>query len=117
MNNNTFPGTVILLLSLAGLYYVIFSSDIQFDAKIFPILTLAIVAICGIVLIIKGFTSERAKPLPSFNWKKISVLILLALAYAFSLEFLGFIVASLIFLPIYLFVAGVRRVITITSIS
>ncbi len=55
--------------------------------------------------------------MPEFNWNRVTLLIILGLVYVYILDFLGFIITTILFLFTLLLIAGNRKPIQLISIT
>jgi putative tricarboxylic transport membrane protein len=81
------------------------SSWQMYGSAFYPRILLALLAVLSVTLLIKSFTNKADLPKGAFNltmlWKKYDKIILLFVffgLYAASLPYLGFIIASLLYL-------------------
>lgn len=114
-------GIVLILFSCVGLGAMstitarTTTSDV--GPRAYPTILLIILIICGLSLIFQGVRRKEKKPAPKFNLKRVLPMVGLLLFYAFALDFIGFIAATLIFLVGAMLLLGERRPIPIIGIS
>lgn len=107
-NHDTFVGTVITAFALVGLWYVHslnFTSQVGLSPGVFPQFVLALMALCGIAIFFEGRNSQDVVYSININWKKLILVIGAMIIYSYALEYLGFIISTIVFLiaTLYLF--------------
>ncbi|WP_099355148.1 tripartite tricarboxylate transporter TctB family protein [Fredinandcohnia onubensis] len=117
MNSYNLPGFILLFFSLCFIFYMNLYSNLPFETILFPMILMGILCICSIKLIIQGFIKRRQLKMPEFNWNRVTLLIILGLVYVYILDFLGFIITTILFLFTLLLIAGNRKPIQLISIT
>jgi len=82
-------------------------------ADFYPKLLFGLLVFCGALLFFQGFTrtAEEQVPFPKTDWKNVLITFALMLAYAFLMDakLLGFIIASIIFMFVFMLFLGERK--------
>ncbi len=79
------------------------------SAAFFPNMLFIVLAVCGFVLIFQGWKREEKSPLPKFIWRKLLPWFVLLAAYSITFEYIGFIIATVLFMIAGMFLLGERR--------
>ena len=102
-----------LLIILAVYFYVLAGSFRNPDAAIWPKCVLIVIALLSTLLVIRGIrlTTRGAdtEMIPSSLLKGPMVSILLIIAYAILMNFVGYFISTAIFLPLGMFALGQRN--------
>lgn len=112
-NSDTGAGIVLALFSLAGIVYISqqgYKSTVGLSPGFFPTFVLVVLGLCGVVLFAKSVTVEKDKTfIPVFAWKKLLPVIVMLAVYMFAMEYIGFIISTLIFMVVTMLFYGERR--------
>ena len=103
-------GVILLVLSVYGYIY---SSKLKGDAGTLPKLIFIGLIISSIALFVFSFISKENEPLEKMNWKKWTVAVVGAIAYAALINVLGFYIATALYLVLTMFYFGVRNIKTL----
>lgn len=111
---------------VAGIALVVFSiigvinsmklphlSATRMSAGFYPGLLFILLGICGIILIFEGWRRDTKVPISKFYWDKLIPIIVLFLVYAFLLGTLGFQISTIIFVFLFMFILGIRKIFTL----
>ena len=75
----------------------------------FPFVLGIVIAACGLLLLLTAFRERRAgEPLEPVRWAAVLAALALLVAYAISLDYLGFFVATALFVVASLMLLGTR---------
>mgnify|MGYP004504754867 CR=1 FL=1 len=69
-------------------------------SRAFPLLSASVIAVCGLLLLLRKNKKEEKVFLLPFQWKRLTGILLLYLMYYLALNFLGFLVAT----PVFVFI-------------
>lgn len=98
-----------------------FDAELGFTSKTLPIgLAACAIFVSTLLLFIPGSDRDSGRivdVIRQYRWKPMLALILLMGIYAATFDYLGFVVASVLFLQAAFIVLGERRVLTSVSIS
>lgn len=105
-----------LVLSIAYGYY---ASEIKLypgdeldpmTARTLPYFLSAMGVAFSLILVVSGKQKDHGASIASLNWKPVIALMLLTLAYGLSLDWLGFLISTTLFLIAGFRILGERRV-------
>ena len=105
-----------LVLSIAYGYY---ASEIKLypgdeldpmTARTLPYFLSAMGVAFSLILVVSGKQEDHGASIASLNWKPVIALMLLTLAYGLSLDWLGFLISTTLFLIAGFRILGERRV-------
>ena len=105
-------GTLLLFFALLGYFFAYQIENLAVDrmsAAFFPNFIFSIMLLCGLILIRQGVQREEKIPFPKFNFPQLLPVIGLLVAYVLIMEYLGFIIATVIFLTCSIYLFGERR--------
>lgn len=91
-----------LILSFS-LFLIFYSKDLGADARRIPLITAFLIMIFSIIIMIRSFRSKDKDSFSSFRKymdKPLIFIILLTLVYVYALPFIGFEIASFIYMLI-----------------
>ena len=111
-DSDVYVGIVLLIAAFFGVVETMQlprSSAVGVSGAFYPNIIFAVIAGCGCGLIFQGLTRTRKNTMPKFNWKELIPILLVLLAYVFLLEYLGFIIMTLIFMVVCMWLLGERR--------
>ncbi len=113
-------GLIVLVFAIVGYIYTqmtittsnaLVASGIAAD--FYPKLLFAVMGVCGIILMIQSARRlpEEQVPFPRTDWKRLFIGFFLMLAYAFLIDekLLGFILASILFMFVFMLFLGERN--------
>lgn len=86
----------------------------------FPILSASGIIIASVFYIVRALKNKQinnSERLVISNKIKVLVSIGVLVLYILAMEFLGYYISSIIFIPLFLMVAGVKRVAKVVSVS
>ena len=115
-------GLIVFLMGVAGWLYThatIHTSNALvasgISADFYPKLLFGLLAVCGVILFVQGYTRPEAEkvPFPRTDWKNIFVTFLMLLAYAYLMQYTGFILSSIIFMAAFMLFLGERKVLNL----
>jgi|TARA_B100002003_G_scaffold29528_2_gene24342 putative tricarboxylic transport membrane protein len=123
INNTRLVGLLFLLLSGAYVYFAgeipldFWSEDEVFNARSMPYLIGAGAMVCSLLLILLPSAEFKWRELQNLNWQPLYFILPLISLYGYTLEILGFIVASCLLLFIAFGMLGERRWLRMTGIA
>jgi putative tricarboxylic transport membrane protein len=79
------------------------------SAAFFPSFLFTIMVICGLVLIRQGIKREKKIPFPNLHLPKLLPVVGILVIYVLLMDYLGFIISTIVFLLTSLYVFGERR--------
>ena len=84
-------------------------------ADFYPKLLFVVLAACGVLLFIQGSirSAEEQVPFPRTDWKRILITFVMLLAYAYLMQFTGFIISSIVFMVVFMLFLGERKVLNL----
>ncbi len=113
-------GAIVLIFAIAGYVYTqmtvstsnaLVASGIAAD--FYPKLLFLVLGACGVILMVQSARRlpEEQVPFPRTDWKRLLISFFLMLAYAFLLDekLLGFIIASILFMFVFMLFLGERK--------
>jgi putative tricarboxylic transport membrane protein len=118
-DSDFWSGLSLIVFALFGFYE---SSQIPhlksqaLSAAFFPNFLFGILVLCGCGLIYQVWRRPEKAHFPKFHWDKLMPLFVLLLAYAFILEYLGFIVTTLGFMVGAMFMLGERKPLLLAAV-
>lgn len=112
VDRDVVSGSGLIVLGIIGF---IGANDIEnmvvtkLSGAFFPCVLFTIIILCGATLIFQGIKRVEKQAIPTFKcWKLVKMIIALGL-YVFLMEYLGFIIATIFFLVIAMWLFGERR--------
>ena len=111
-SNDVLVGLIIIVFSIAGFVYT-HATDMQslvgLSPGAFPQFLFAMMGLCGISICFEGKKRTESTQV-NLNWKKFLSVVLLLVIYAYALEYLGFIISTIAFLAIALYIFEEKRI-------
>lgn len=89
---------VVIILSFLQIPASKMAGDV--GSRAFPLLSASVIAVCGLLLLLRKSKKEEKAFLLPFQWKRLIGILLLYLMYYLALNFLGFLVAT----PVFVFI-------------
>lgn len=120
--SDVFTGLILVLFCGWGWYDTSKWKEVQtvgMSVKDYPRMIFTLIGICGLIMLIRGLRSKEQSNV-KFRWKTLLPVALLLITYAVVLEYIGFIISTLIFLGISMYLFGEknwRKIITIDVIG
>jgi len=114
-----YVGVVLLIAAFFGFAETMqlpTSSAVGVSGKFYPNILFTVIAGCGCGLIFQGLTRTHNSKMPQFNWKELLPMLIVLLAYVFLLEYLGFIIMTLVFMVVSMWILGERRAIFLAAV-
>ncbi len=105
-------GSFLIVFSLIGFF---FASQLEnlavadLSAAFYPSLLFSALLICGITLVVQGFRKKIKTALPTFNWKQLVPMFTALFLYVQLMDYIGFLVATILFVFSAMFIFGERR--------
>ena len=117
-NNDSLIGLIIIAFSVTGFIYT-HATDMQslvgLSPGAFPQFLFAMMAVCGIIIFIEGRQPSESTRI-NLNWKKFLIVVLLLVIYAYALEYIGFIISTIAFLAVALYLFEEKRIKILISV-
>ena len=115
-------GLIVFLMGVAGWLYThatihttnaLVASGISAD--FYPKLLFILLCVCGVILFIQGAMrpAEDQVPFPRTDWKRILITFVLLLAYAYLMQYTGFIISSIVFMVVFMLFLGERKILNL----
>lgn len=111
-NSDTASGLFLVALGVCGTLYTQmrgFRSTIGLSPGFFPTFLFIAIGICGLVLAYNGFKSEN-RSWPKFKWGRLAIIIGMLAVYIVLMDFIGFIISTMIFLFASMWFYGETRI-------
>jgi len=105
-------GLALIIFSLFGFY---FGTDIPviknqgLSGAFFPNLLFGVLILCGLSLLYQGWKRQVKVELPKFQWNKLIPWFIILMVYSIVFEYMGFIIATLVFMVLGMLLLGERR--------
>ena len=99
-DQDVLSGVILLLIAMPGFIYTSQIEDLQvsrLSGAFFPNVCFVVMTICGLILIGQGLKRTEIVPIPSFNFPKLIPIIAVLAGYVLILEYVGFIISTIIF--------------------
>ncbi|HEY4200398.1 MAG TPA: tripartite tricarboxylate transporter TctB family protein [Devosiaceae bacterium] len=104
-------GIVVFLLS-AGIFLM--ARQYPADAALFPQLITGIMMLVSLIMIVRGFVRpSRGEPIDREGATRLAVVVGLTIAYVGAVANLGYVTASIFFIPVTAYALGSRRYLTL----
>ena len=110
--NDTILGTAIAVFSVIGFIYVHslnFTSQVGLSPGVFPQLIFAMMAICGVGIFMEGRNDHEENAPINVNWGKLIQTVVTMTVYAYALEYVGFLISTVVFLLVTLYLFEEKR--------
>ncbi|WP_181347563.1 tripartite tricarboxylate transporter TctB family protein [Thalassobacillus sp. CUG 92003] len=111
-NQDVIVGALSLVLAVLGM---VASSSLptqgtsNVSAGFYPLLLFILLGLCSLGILWRGFKKVERNVFPSFKWTRIIPFILLIIFYAFSLNWAGFLISTLIFMVTAMRILGEHK--------
>jgi hypothetical protein len=118
-DSDIWSGIVLIVFALLGLCEAAQIPQMktqELSAAFYPNFLFAILLLCGCGLIYQGWRRPEKARFPNFHWDKLIPLFVILLAYAFILEYLGFIITTLGFMVVAMFMLGERKPLLLAAV-
>jgi putative tricarboxylic transport membrane protein len=118
-NQDHLAGALLVLFAIIGIFASVNILDpgmSSLSAGSYPLLLFICLGFMGIGLYWQGYKGVK-KGFPTFKWRIILKIVGLLLFYAFSIEYIGFIISTLIFISLTMWVLEEKRIVVIAGIS
>ena len=118
-DSDVFAGLFLVLFSLIGFIWAAqlpHTEATGVSAAFFPNILFIVLLFCGCGLIYQGWRREYKRPFPTFHWRELLPIVAVLLAYGFLLEYLGFIIVTLCFMVISMWLFGERKPILLIAV-
>lgn len=118
-NADGWSGIGLILFSIYGLVETtnIEVMDVHdISSSFYPRVLFVILLFCGIALLSIGWRHKNQQNLPVFRWKKLLPMCFLMIGYAIVLEYLGFVLATIVFIILAMLQLGERQVIKLCTV-
>ena len=111
-DQDVISGAILLLLAIPGFIYTSQIEDLQvsrLSGAFFPNVCFAVMTICGVILIGQALKRTEIVQIPYFNFSKLIPIIAVLAVYVSILEYIGFIISTIIFVFCAIYLFGERR--------
>ncbi|MBQ6900076.1 MAG: tripartite tricarboxylate transporter TctB family protein [Firmicutes bacterium] len=118
-NSDTGSGLFLVVLGIAGVVYTRmqgFRSTVGLSPAFFPTFLFVAIGICGLILTLKSFKLEKAG-FPKFKWGKLAAIIGMLAVYIVVMDYIGFIISTIVFLLASMWFYGETRIKIIVPVS
>ena len=105
-------GIILLLFALPGYICAAQIENLKvskLSGAFFPDVCFTVIALCGLILIHRGIRREEKIPLPKIRWSKLLPIVGVLAGYVFIMEYVGFIISTIIFVCCSIYLYGERR--------
>ena len=110
-NSDAVIGPMIVILCIVGFFYthsLNLQSMVGLSPAAFPKWLFGLMAICGVFIFLESRKLAVHTP-ASFRWKTLLGTILLLIVYAYAFEYVGFIISTIVFLVLALYLFEEKR--------
>lgn len=111
-NTDTVIGLIIIAFSALGFFYIDslnLKSLVGLSPGVFPQFLFVLMALCGISVLLESRKTSEAISV-NLSGEKLLLIILLLTAYSYALEYVGFVISTIIFLVAALYIFDEKRV-------
>ena len=118
-NSDTGSGLFLVVLGIVGVIYTQaqnFRSTVGLSPGFFPTFLFIAIGICGLILTLKSFKLEKAD-FPKFKWGRLAAIIAMLAVYIVVMDFIGFIIATIVFLFASMWFYGETRIKILVPVS
>ena len=105
-------GGLLVFFALLGYFFAFQMESTQVNIiprSFYPAFLFSIMLLCGLILLKQGVQREKKLAFPSFNLPKLLPIAGVLVAYVLIMEYLGFIISTIIFLLCSIYLFGERR--------
>lgn len=109
---DVFAGGLLMVLAVAGYIYsntIDIVDVIGMREDFYPKFLFVSLLVCGLSLIIKGYKKEVKNTFPKFQYRQLLLITIVMSVYIVLFEYLGYIVGTLFFLLLSMYIFGERR--------
>ena len=89
----------------------------RLSGAFYPNILFSVIILCGIGLVYQGKTRTEKVPLPSFKWKQLFQMVIALLLYVFLMEYIGFVLSTILFMIVSMWLYGERRIKILLPVS
>ena len=110
-NGNTGSGLFLVVLAIGGILYTQlhgFRSTVGLSPGFFPTFVFAVIGICGALIVYHSLKSDD-RSWPKFKWGRLATIIGMLAVYIIAMDYIGFIIATLVFLLASMWFFGETR--------
>lgn len=111
-DQDIFSGSLLIMSALIGCFFAAQLENmvvVGLSAAFYPSLLFIVMLLCGIALIYQGMKRQEKIAFPAFNWGRLLPLAAALSVYVILLEFIGFILSTIIFVISAMYIFGERR--------
>jgi putative tricarboxylic transport membrane protein len=111
-DRDVISGGLLILCGLAGYFFAYQLENLAvagLSAAFFPSFLFTVLVICGLILIKQGLKREKKIAFPNLHLAKLLPVVGILVVYVLLMEYLGFIISTIVFLLSSLYVFGERR--------
>ena len=117
-NINALIGVLITLFSVIGFTYVKhvdMKSLVGLSPGAYPMFLLVIIGLCGVGITITS-VKKKINVSPNINYKKVLPLLIVFTIYVYAFKYIGYMISTIIFLIIAMYIFKERRVKLLVSV-
>lgn len=103
---DTWIGAGMMALSVAMILYTRarkFRSLMGLNPGAFPIVVFAVFGLCGLMVLVSALRGQGMQKVNSIRWVRALVTIIAVLAYTYAIEWIGFVLATFLFMVLLLY--------------
>ena len=111
-DQDIFTGCLLIVCGLLGCFFAAQLENLAvagLSSAFFPSLLFSLMLICGILLIFQGKKRQEKTPFPALRWNQLIPMLLSLTLYVTLLEYVGFIISTIIFVITAMLVFGERN--------
>ena len=120
MDRDMVSGIGLIILGAAGFFgssTIVNMAVTKLSGAFFPEVLFTIIALCGVLLIFSSKKKAVKEALPSFNFIKLAEIIVILSVYVAIMDYVGFLVATILFLVAAMLAFGERRPLILGGVS
>ena len=113
-------GLLLVFFSIVGIFASVNLPDQEIStlsSGFYPIVLFITLGLVGIALWWQEYRKTEKKPFPRFTWGKVLPMIVLLLLYVFNIDWLGFVISTVIYISLTMWMLGKRNLIYILGVS
>lgn len=111
-DQDIFSGGLLIICALTGYFFAAQLENLAvagLSAAFYPAILFTVMLLCGISLIFQGVKRQDKIAFPAFNWKRLTPMLAVLAVYVVLMEYVGFIISTVIFIFAAMYIFGERR--------
>lgn len=110
-NRDAVLGLLVFLLAIFGIFesFNLPVGPSKVPSSFYPLVIFFALGLAGFVLLLKGIYAKEKQKLPKIKWRLIMPIIVLLIIYVTLLNFIGYLISTVLFFFVAMLLLGVRN--------